>query len=189
MPQMPGSSTMFSPRRALLAMTVLAMMAAGCRTAPVPATAAAGTAATPAVASTMAATADTARARREEAARARQRLYEDALQQIAGRDTLPASQVFENVKVFPNMRAGQFLRMMNNGFGTSLGVGCEHCHVTAEWASDSKPQKQVTRDMIAMVRAINTEQLRKIPNLRSQNPGVSCATCHRGDPIPAREVR
>jgi hypothetical protein len=33
--------------------------------------------------------------------------------------------------------------------------------------------------------AINTEQLKKIKNLKSENPGVNCTTCHRGQVKPA----
>ena len=134
------------------------------------------------------AAADTAGARREAAARERQRLYDDAVRSIVGRDSLPATEVFDNIKVFTNARAIQVLRTMN-GWSNALGVSCEHCHVTSEWASETKPTKQAARDMVAMVGTINRDLLPKIPNLRSESPRVGCNTCHQGNPRPGMGAR
>jgi hypothetical protein len=111
-----------------------------------------------------------------------------ALRSIAGREQQPAESVYRNIKVFKTMPAGRLIRVMNDGFGRSLGVTCTHCHVPGRWASDEKPQKQIARDMIAMVNQINTQLLPKIPNLKGPEPGVSCATCHRGMVKPARSL-
>ena len=169
-----------------VALTTMALVVA-CRQAP-------ATTATP-VTTPPAATAvapssatDTAAVRRAEAASERQRFVAELRAQIAGRDTLPASQVFRNLKMMGNTRAGQLLSIMDNGYGRSLGVSCTHCHVAGEWDSEAKVQKQVARDMAAMARAINTEYVQKMANLRSERPSVNCGTCHRGDPIPARGI-
>lgn len=60
----------------------------------------------------------------------------------------------------------QVLRMMDFGFGRSLGVRCQHCHVLGHWADEDKPTKQVARDMMEMTSRING------------------STCHRGTPRP-----
>ena len=67
---------------------------------------------------------------------------------------------------------------METGYSKSLGVGCAHCHVVGQWEKDDKPTKQVTREMAALVSAINNDYLKKIKNLKGPNPGVNCTTCH-----------
>jgi hypothetical protein len=106
------------------------------------------------------------------------------LRSIAGREEQPAESVFRNIKVLKGVPAGRVVRIMQNGYSRSLGVTCGHCHVGGQWASDTKPTKQVARDMATMVAAINTEYLAKIPNLRGERPAVNCMTCHRGRAQP-----
>src|SRR5882762_9678158 len=67
----------------------------------------------------------------------------------------------------------------------SLDVNCTHCHLAGEWAKEDKPTKQITRDMAAMGATINSDQLKKIKNLKSPDPVINCATCHRGQTKPA----
>lgn len=107
------------------------------------------------------------------------------LEDIAGRESEPAESVFKNLKVLKRIPAGRLVRVMNFGFGHSLGVPCSHCHIENHWADEDKKTKQVARDMMAMTRRINEELLAKIPNLRSEHPAVNCSTCHRGERKPA----
>jgi hypothetical protein len=74
--------------------------------------------------------------------------------------------------------------MMDLGWSRALGVSCDHCHDTEKWDSDDKRAKLATRDMVAMTRAINTEYIRKMANLRGENPVVNCGTCHNGRARP-----
>jgi len=83
------------------------------------------------------------------------------------------------------MPAGRLLAVMEVGYSKSLGVNCTHCHVAGQWEKEEKPTKQITRDMSAMAKAINTEYLKGIKNLKSPNPVVNCTTCHRGQVKPA----
>jgi hypothetical protein len=46
------------------------------------------------------------------------------------------------------------------------------------------PQKQVAREMAAMMARINGELLKSVKNLRSPQPTVNCTTCHRGEVKP-----
>ena len=107
------------------------------------------------------------------------------LQNIKGREQAPAESVFKNIKVLKGLPAERVLRIMNLGWGRSLGVGCNHCHVENHWADEDKPQKQVARDMSEFVGTINNDLLPKIKNLKSEKPIVNCTTCHRGAVKPA----
>ena len=71
-------------------------------------------------------------------------------------------------------------RMMNYGFGHSLGVRCQHCHVLGHWSEEDKNTKQIARDMMAMTGRINNELLPAIKNIKSEHAGVNCGTCHHG---------
>lgn len=109
-------------------------------------------------------------------------------QQIAGREQEPAEAVFLNIRMMKGMPAGRLLRVMEMGYSRSLGVTCVHCHVPDAWENEDKPTKQIARDMAAMVRTINEEHLKNIPNLQSERPTVNCTTCHRGQKKPALDL-
>ena len=115
----------------------------------------------------------------------RERYVAEVRKQIAGKETLPAAQVFKNIKMLSDVPAGRLLAIMNVGYGKSLGVSCTHCHVAGQWDSDEKTQKQTARDMSAMAARINNELLKNIPNLKGPNAIVNCTTCHRGQVKPA----
>jgi hypothetical protein len=114
----------------------------------------------------------------------RERYVAEVRKQIAGKETLPAAQVFKNIKMLSDVPAGRLLAIMNVGYGKSLGVSCTHCHVAGQWDSDEKTQKQTARDMSAMAARINNELLKNIPNLKGPNAIVNCTTCHRGQVKP-----
>jgi hypothetical protein len=104
---------------------------------------------------------------------------------LAGQETKPAEEVFKNIQFLKGMPAGRLLRVMEMGYAKSLGVNCTHCHVIDQWEKDDKPEKQIAREMAAMTRAINNDHLKKIKNLKSENPVINCTTCHRGQTKPA----
>ena len=104
--------------------------------------------------------------------------------QIAGKENLPAEEVFQNIKMLKGSTAGRLLGVMSGGYSNSLGVSCSHCHVTDDFSKEDKPTKQITRDMSAMVRVINDPLLRNIKNIKSESPGVNCGTCHNGTTRP-----
>ena len=118
----------------------------------------------------------------------RDRYVAEVRQQIAGKETLPSSQVFTNIKMLKDVPAGRLLAIMNVGYGKSLGVSCTHCHVAGQWDKDDKTQKQTARDMSAMAARINDELLKNIPNLKGPNAVVNCTTCHRGQVKPALNI-
>ena len=105
--------------------------------------------------------------------------------QIAGKENLPAEQVFKNIQILKGIPAGRLLRIMELGYSRSLGVNCTHCHVVDQWDKDDKPTKPIAREMSKMVQTINNDLLKPIKNLKGPNPIVNCTTCHRGQIKPA----
>jgi photosynthetic reaction center cytochrome c subunit len=113
----------------------------------------------------------------------RQRAVTSMLQRIAGTENAPAESVFQNIKTLKGVPAGHLLAIMNETFGHGLGVSCGFCHVPGQWASDEKPNKNIARDMVAMVGRVNAD-LKSMRNLPDSNPMIGCMTCHRGDRKP-----
>lgn len=115
----------------------------------------------------------------------RQKALERLRDEIKGREDRPSGEVFKNIKVMKQVPAGRLLRIMEFGYSRSLGVNCTHCHNPKNFADEDKRQKQITREMMAMVGKINSELLSNIENLESDQPTVNCTTCHRGEVKPA----
>lgn len=107
---------------------------------------------------------------------------------IKGKEQLASGRVFENIQSLDRVPAERLLRIMEMGFSESLGVTCIHCHTPYDWSSDEKPQKEIAREMMAMVGKINQDLLGAIKNLESENPMVNCTTCHRGQVKPALRI-
>ncbi|HKX84868.1 MAG TPA: c-type cytochrome [Pyrinomonadaceae bacterium] len=111
-------------------------------------------------------------------------------EQIKGREQEPADKVFKNIQTpfLQSSNASRVLAVMEIAYARSLGVNCTHCHVPEKWEAEDKPQKQVARDMAAMMARINGELLKGIKNLKSERPTINCTTCHRGDVKPALNI-
>jgi photosynthetic reaction center cytochrome c subunit len=107
------------------------------------------------------------------------------LEKIKGHENEPAESVFKDVRILKGMPAGRFLRVMNMGFGASLGAGCGFCHVPGKWESEEKKNKQIARAMWDMTQTINNDLLAKVPGLDDDNRVINCTTCHRGETTPA----
>jgi photosynthetic reaction center cytochrome c subunit len=88
-----------------------------------------------------------------------------------------ADQIYKNIQVFKGMPASQLLGAMNFMAG-SLGVSCNHCHVQNQFVKDDKPAKQVARQHVLLMRAVNDA------NFEGRTV-VNCVTCHRGEARPA----
>ena len=110
------------------------------------------------------------------------------LAEIAGKDNLPANQVFKNVKLLGNVSAGRLLRIMDVGYNQSLGVSCDHCHVEDRWDADEKRPKRAAREMILLVNDIN-DKLGTMEEIDTGEATVNCTTCHRGYVKPALQMR
>ena len=92
-----------------------------------------------------------------------------------------AGQVYKNVQVLQNLSVGQFTRLMASITNwVAPTQGCAYCHNTNNMAEDSLYTKVVARRMIQMVQHINSDWKTHVANT-----GVTCYTCHRGQPVPS----
>jgi hypothetical protein len=109
----------------------------------------------------------------------------DLRKKIAGQEEKPSEEVFKNIQIplFKKLPAKLIPPAMELVFSRSLGVDCKHCHVVDQWEQDDKPTKQIARDMYALMLSIDGD-LKKISNLKSKNPIVTCYSCHRGQTKP-----
>lgn len=99
----------------------------------------------------------------------------------AGDDTRPATTAFHNVKVLTDINAAQFMRLQKAMTAwVSPTQGCAFCHAGNDYASDAKPAKRVARLMLMMTRHINAAWRQHVAQA-----GVTCDTCHRGQPVPS----
>jgi photosynthetic reaction center cytochrome c subunit len=81
----------------------------------------------------------------------------------------------KNLKVLrdKNMTRAEMKEYMRN-FTLSLGVECEYCHNTDDYASDEKREKDAAREMIKLVYMLNDTYFK---NAKEE---ISCYSCHRG---------
>ena len=96
-------------------------------------------------------------------------------------DTRPATDAYKNVTVLTDVNAGEFMRLqyaITNW--VSPQQGCNFCHAGADFASDEKPTKNAARLMLRMVRHLNADWREHV-----DQAGVTCWSCHRGQPVPA----
>jgi photosynthetic reaction center cytochrome c subunit len=93
-----------------------------------------------------------------------------------------ASQVFKNVQVLGSLSVDEFTRLMTAITSwVSPEQGCVYCHKPGEdFSSDTLYTKVVSRRMLQMTRTINADWKSHVADT-----GVTCYTCHRGQPIPA----
>ena len=66
----------------------------------------------------------------------------------------------------------------------ALGVACEHCHVAPAGSTLPQPKKDIARMMMAMTRELNARVQAATGKAAAEATQVTCATCHRGVPIP-----
>ena len=108
------------------------------------------------------------------------------LDSLGDRASLPAESIWTDLKTsLRKVPARQLIAIMNQGYGRSLGVSCNFCHVPNHYDREDSTSKEVARAMSAMSARINQELLAAIPNLRGPNPVINCTTCHRGQIKPA----
>ncbi|RXK86463.1 c-type cytochrome [Filimonas effusa] len=96
-----------------------------------------------------------------------------------------------NLKVLPQDISRDSLQQIMRGYNTALGVKCNFCHAQSEmdpnrpdFASDAKPEKETTREMIRMTNDINRRYFTPATDTTKVIQAVSCATCHRGHELP-----
>ena len=100
----------------------------------------------------------------------------------ASPDGPKASQVYQNVQVLGDLSVGEFSRHMAAiTEWVAPTEGCAYCHNVQNFADDSKYTKVVARRMVQMTQHLNADWKPHVGNT-----GVTCYTCHRGNPVPAQ---
>ncbi|MEY3653184.1 MAG: Photosynthetic reaction center cytochrome c subunit precursor [Pseudomonadota bacterium] len=100
----------------------------------------------------------------------------------ASADGPKAGKVYQNVKVLGDLSAAQFTQLMVSMTSwVAPTEGCAYCHNPANLAEDSKYTKVVARRMIEMTQHINSGWKNHVAET-----GVTCYTCHRGQPVPSQ---
>ncbi|KQP05863.1 Photosynthetic reaction center cytochrome C subunit [Methylobacterium sp. Leaf99] len=93
-----------------------------------------------------------------------------------------AGTTYENVQVLKNVSVNEFNRLMvSMTEWVSPEQGCTYCHNTENMADDSLYQKKVARRMLQMTQHLNSDWKAN----HTGGAGVTCYTCHRGQPVPA----
>ena len=93
-----------------------------------------------------------------------------------------ASEVYQNVQVLKDLSVGEFTRVMLSmvdWVAPADQKDCTYCHNAENYADESKYQYQVARRMLTMTRDINSNWQAHVGQT-----GVTCHTCHRGQPVP-----
>jgi photosynthetic reaction center cytochrome c subunit len=105
----------------------------------------------------------------------------EALAPASG-DGPKAKDVYQNVKVLGDLSVGEFTRhMVAITAWVSPKEGCNYCHNPQNLADDSIYTKVVARRMIQMNQHLNVEWKKHVGDT-----GVTCYTCHRGNPVPTQ---
>ena len=97
-----------------------------------------------------------------------------------------------NLKVLPKDISDEKLDSIMHSYNKALGVSCNFCHVPYEgfkdsldFASDKDPMKENARDMMRMVRDINSKYFYFDKNQKPEYlTTITCMTCHRGEVFP-----
>ena len=93
-----------------------------------------------------------------------------------------AIETYKNVKVLTDVSAAEFMRLQ---YAITAWVspkqGCDYCHVGTNYAADDKPQKGAARIMLQMTRHLNADWATHVGKA-----GMTCYTCHRGQPVPGQ---
>jgi photosynthetic reaction center cytochrome c subunit len=94
-----------------------------------------------------------------------------------------ATTEYKNVQVLTDLSVDQFNRvMLSITEWVAPDQGCGYCHAEGEdLSSDKLYTKVVARRMLQMTRTINSAWKPHVADT-----GVTCFTCHRGQPIPAK---
>ena len=97
-------------------------------------------------------------------------------------DGTKASEVFQNVQVLGDLDSAEFTRLMSAiTEWVAPEQGCSYCHADGEELSaDTLYTKVVARRMLQMTRDLNDQW-----GAHVAPAGVTCYTCHRGQPVPA----
>jgi hypothetical protein len=106
--------------------------------------------------------------------------------------TIPGSNKERNLKVLPKDISNADLDSVMEVYSKALNVACAFCHAESktikddiDYASDDKPEKEITRMMMKLTAAVNKDYFDyTIVYKAGEKMAVSCYTCHDGFPRP-----
>ena len=103
----------------------------------------------------------------------------------------PAGTKERNLKVLPKDISNADLDSVMEAYSKALNVGCDFCHAEnktktdIDFASDDKPEKEITRMMMKLTASVNKDYFDyTIVYKAGETMAVSCYTCHDGFPRP-----
>jgi hypothetical protein len=104
----------------------------------------------------------------------------------------PTGNKERNLKVLPKDISNSDLDSVMDGYARALNVACDFCHADSktvkgdiDYASDDKPEKEITRIMMKMTAAVNKDYFDyTIVYKAGETMAISCYTCHDGFPRP-----
>lgn len=119
---------------------------------------------------------------------AKQYFADKVSENIKGKEEISADSVFSDIQIMKGVPAGRIVNIMNKGFSRALGVGCDHCHNTNDWASNEKKEKLIAREMMKMSGQIRS-MIKDIKEIESKEATINCTTCHRGEIVPSNSLK
>ena len=101
-----------------------------------------------------------------------------------------------NIKVFPKNIPYRVLDHTMDVWAASLGVHCNFCHARdaqtnkMDFASDTKPEKEMARHMFQMMNKINKKFFKAEKDSLGMvmTTGINCNTCHHGIAHPEVKI-
>lgn len=98
----------------------------------------------------------------------------------------PEPEKAKNLKVLPKNLTHDQIEGVMRQWTKALGVRCNFCHERGNNAADTKPEKQMAREMFKMTAKINSKYFKAEKDslgMMTQS-GIACITCHRGTAHP-----
>jgi hypothetical protein len=98
-----------------------------------------------------------------------------------------------NLQVLPKQTSRDEVKRSMRAMSRALGVGCDACHDSGDYASDQVALKEVSRRMMRMTDELNRRWFSESGAPSAAAPSgpvretVTCATCHRGRRVPAAD--
>jgi photosynthetic reaction center cytochrome c subunit len=95
---------------------------------------------------------------------------------------VPSKEAYQNVQVLGDLDANEFVRLMTAiTEWVAPTQGCTYCHAEGEdLSADTLYTKRVARRMLQMTQQVNATWKPHVGET-----GVTCYTCHRGQPVPS----
>jgi hypothetical protein len=90
----------------------------------------------------------------------------------------PAAGGGKNLKILPKEMSKADIKKTMKSIAAALGVQCEHCHDTDDFAKDTE-KKEIARKMMTMTAEINKDHF-------EGKFRVGCVTCHNGQKEPKK---